>query len=140
MSREKTRLFCPGTSDLNGTGKGLKYGCEAETSTSLSHDDHHHHQHNSPFWAKAFFRSFCQLSLFLAAFLQFLSPNFLASSITQSSHLSFALSAPLSSSFYHCNENSSCRAQFLHMNNMSCPFKLFNFNVCYYITFLVQCI
>jgi len=25
MSREKTRLFCPGTSDLNGTGKGLKY-------------------------------------------------------------------------------------------------------------------
>jgi len=23
MSREKTRLFCPGTSDLNGTGKGL---------------------------------------------------------------------------------------------------------------------
>jgi len=24
MSREKTRLFCPGTSDLNGTGKGLK--------------------------------------------------------------------------------------------------------------------
>ena len=25
MSREKTRLFCPSTSDLNGTGKGLKY-------------------------------------------------------------------------------------------------------------------
>ena len=24
MSREKTRLFCPGTSDLNWTGKGLK--------------------------------------------------------------------------------------------------------------------
>ena len=24
MSREKTRLFCPGTSDLNGTGKGLR--------------------------------------------------------------------------------------------------------------------
>ena len=23
MSREKTRLFCPGTSDLNGMGKGL---------------------------------------------------------------------------------------------------------------------
>ena len=43
---------------------------------------HHHHWHNSPFWAKAFCRSFCQLSLFLAAFLQFLSPNFLASSIT----------------------------------------------------------
>ena len=41
----------------------------------------HHHWHNSPFWAKAFFRSFCQLSPFLAAFLQFLSPNFLASSI-----------------------------------------------------------
>ena len=42
---------------------------------------HHHHWHNSPFWAKAFFRSFCQLSLFLAAFLQFLSLNFLASSV-----------------------------------------------------------
>ena len=25
MSREKTRLFCPGTSDLNWTGKGLKH-------------------------------------------------------------------------------------------------------------------
>ena len=25
MSREKTRLFCPGTSDLNWTGKGLTY-------------------------------------------------------------------------------------------------------------------
>ena len=23
---------------------------------------HHHHWHNSPFWAKAFFRSYCQLS------------------------------------------------------------------------------
>ena len=42
---------------------------------------HHHHWHNSPFWAKSFFRSFCQLSLFVAAFLQFLSPNFLASSV-----------------------------------------------------------
>ena len=52
---------------------------------------HHHHWHNGPFWAKAFFRSFCQLSLFLAAFLQFLSSNFLASSITPSSHLSFGL-------------------------------------------------
>ena len=51
----------------------------------------HHHWHNSPFSAKAFFRTFCQLSLFLAAFLQFLSPNFLASSITPSSHLSFGL-------------------------------------------------
>jgi len=25
MSCEKTRPFCPGTSDLNGTGKGLKF-------------------------------------------------------------------------------------------------------------------
>ena len=46
---------------------------------------HHHHWHNSPFSAKAFFRSFCQLSLFLAAFLQFLSTNLLASSVTLSS-------------------------------------------------------
>ena len=52
---------------------------------------HHHHWHNRPFWAKAFFRSFCQLSLLLAAFLLFLSPNFLASSITPSSHLCFGL-------------------------------------------------
>ena len=29
----------------------------------LLHHHHHHHWHNSPFWAKAFFRSFCQLSL-----------------------------------------------------------------------------
>ena len=51
---------------------------------------HHHHWHNSPFSAKAF-RSFCQLSLFLAPLLQFLSPNFLTSPITPSSHLSFGL-------------------------------------------------
>jgi hypothetical protein len=56
-----------------------------------NHHHHHHHWHNSPFWAKAFLRSFCQLSLFLAAFLQFLSLNFLASCITPSSHLSFGL-------------------------------------------------
>ena len=31
--------------------------------------------------------------------------------------------ASLSSSFYHCNENSSCRDLFRHTNNMSCPFK-----------------
>ena len=55
------------------------------------HHHHHHHWHNSPFWTKAFFRSFCQLSLFLAAFLQFLSPNFLASSVTPSSHRNFGL-------------------------------------------------
>ena len=30
--------------------------------------------------------------------------------------------APLSSSFRHCNENSSCRALFLLASNMSCPF------------------
>jgi hypothetical protein len=42
-------------------------------------------------WAQAFFRSFRQPSLLLAAFLQFFSPNFLASSITPSSHLSFGL-------------------------------------------------
>ena len=30
--------------------------------------------------------------------------------------------APLSPSFYHCNENSSCSALFLHTNNVSCPF------------------
>ena len=45
----------------------------------------------TPFWAKTFFRSLCQLFLFLAAFLQFLSPNFLASSITPFFHLSFGL-------------------------------------------------
>ena len=45
------------------------------------HHHHHHHWHNSPFRAKDFSRSFCELSLFLGAFLQFLSPNFVASSI-----------------------------------------------------------
>jgi hypothetical protein len=48
---------------------------------------YHRHWHNSPVWAQAFFRSFYQLSLFL----QFFCPNFLASSITPSSHLSFGL-------------------------------------------------
>jgi hypothetical protein len=44
-------------------------------------ETNHNHWHNSPISAQAFFRSFCQLSLFLAAFLQFFSPNFLASSL-----------------------------------------------------------
>ena len=139
-------------------GHRWKYGvhthCRLDTDDykhTLRICNHHHHWHNSPFWAKTFFRSFCQLSLFLAAFLQFLSPNFLASSITPSSHLSFALPLrllpsttttrpllvalcssiqitcpahfnPLSSSFYHYNQTSSCSALFLHTNNMSCPF------------------
>jgi len=30
MSREKTQLFCPGTSDLNGTGKGLNINLDAQ--------------------------------------------------------------------------------------------------------------
>ena len=85
------------------------------------HHHHHHHWRNSPFWAKAFFRSFCQLSLFLAAFLQFLFPSFLASSVTPSPPSQFR-PTPLSSSFYHCNEDSSCRTLFLHTNSTSCPF------------------
>ena len=56
-----------------------------------NNNNNNNNWYNSPFWAKPFFRSFCQLSLFLAAFLQFLSPNFLASSTTPSSHLSFDL-------------------------------------------------
>jgi hypothetical protein len=54
---------------------------------------HHHHQqwHNSPLWAKVFLRSFCHPSLFLAALLQCLSPNFLASPVTPSSHLNLGL-------------------------------------------------
>ena len=55
------------------------------------HHHHHHHWRNSPIWAQTFLRSFRQPSLLLAAFLQFFSPNFLASSITPSSHLSFGL-------------------------------------------------
>ena len=47
--------------------------------------------HNSPLWAKAFLRSFCHPSLFLAALLQCLSPKFLASPVTPSSHLSLGL-------------------------------------------------
>ena len=60
---------------------------------SIHHHHHHHHHHwyNSPFWAQAFFRNFRQLSLFLTAFLQFLSHTFVASSIRPSSHLSFGL-------------------------------------------------
>ena len=76
---------------LGGRGgvEGAVKGRIMSISDTVCH--HHHHWHNSPFWAKAFFRSFCQLSLFLAPFLQFLFPNFLASSITPSSHLSFGL-------------------------------------------------
>ena len=82
---------------------------------------HHHHRHNSPFWAKAFFRSFCQLSLFLAAFLPISVPQ-LRRIFRHTIFPSQFLPAPLSSSFYRCNENSSCSALFLHTNNMSCPF------------------
>ena len=56
-------------------------------------ETHHHHQqwHNSPLWAKAFLRSFCHPSLCLAALLLCLSPNFLASPVTPSSHLNLGL-------------------------------------------------
>ena len=62
--------------------EGRIQGVEVDVCYAMIH--HHHHWHNSPIWAKAFFRSFCQLSLFLAAFLQFLSPKFLASSVLKS--------------------------------------------------------
>jgi hypothetical protein len=79
---------------------------------------HHHHWHNSPIWAQAFLRSFRQPSLFLAAFVQFLSPNVLASSITPSSHLSFGL--PL------CLFPSTTATKTLHVglcssNRITCP-------------------
>jgi len=52
----------------------------------------HHHRHNRPFWAKAFFRSFWQLSLFLSTFLQFLYHKFLCGIFLQTiSQLSFGL-------------------------------------------------
>ena len=49
MSREKTRLFCPGTSDLNGTGKGLidtggKLCCNNQIIAKLSTFILHHFQ------------------------------------------------------------------------------------------------
>jgi len=37
MSREKTRLFCPGTSNLNGTGKGLNAQGETTSQTCSEH-------------------------------------------------------------------------------------------------------
>jgi len=40
MSREKTRLFCPGTSDLNGTGKGLKQYVYSSVIFNIEHHDH----------------------------------------------------------------------------------------------------
>jgi len=52
---------------------------------------HNSHWHNSPLWAKAFLRSFCHPSPFLAVLLQCLSPIFLASPVTPSSHLSLGL-------------------------------------------------
>jgi len=53
--------------------------------------NNNNHWHDSPLWAKAFLRSFCHPSLFLAVLLQCLSPNFLASPVTPSSHLSLGL-------------------------------------------------
>jgi hypothetical protein len=52
---------------------------------------HHHHWFDSPTWALAFLRSFCQLSFSIATFLQFFTPKVLISWITSSSHLSLGL-------------------------------------------------
>jgi hypothetical protein len=51
---------------------------------------HHHYHHwlDSPTWAPAFLRNFCQLSFSIAKFLQFFTPKVLISCITSSSHLS----------------------------------------------------
>jgi hypothetical protein len=54
-----------------------------------SHHRHHHHWHNSPLSTKTLLRNFCHLSLLLAAFLQCLSPNFMTSPVTPSSHLRY---------------------------------------------------
>ena len=49
MSREKTRLFCPGTSDLNGMGKGLTahgqlYNQHKTNTTEMTHACTHTHR------------------------------------------------------------------------------------------------
>ena len=104
-----------------------------------NHHHHHHHRYKSPFWAKAFFRSFYQLSLFLAAFLQFLSPNFPASSITPSSHLSFGLPLCLLPSTTAtrtllvglCSSIPiTCPAHFSRLILMYVTISLYLFNVC----------
>jgi hypothetical protein len=52
----KRFLSCPGRSPVHTHGTWHR---------PITCVFHHHHRHNSPFWAKAFLRSFCQPSLFL---------------------------------------------------------------------------
>ena len=101
------------------------------------HHHHHHHWHNSPFWAKAFFRSSRQLSLSLAAFLQFLSPNFLAYSITPSSHLGFGLPLCLLPS---TTATMTLLVGLCSSKQITCPahFSRLLLMLCYYINFLMS--
>ena len=94
--------------------------------------EHHHHQqwHNSPLWAKAFLRNFCHPSLSLAALLQCLSPNFLASPITPSSHLNLGLPFCLLPS---TTAAKTLLAGFWSSSRMTCPAHLRRLNLMYVI-------
>jgi len=80
--------------------------------------NNNNHWHNSPLWAKAFLRSFRHPSLFLAVLLQCLSPNFLTSPVTPSSHLSLGLL------FCHLPSTTAAKsllARFCSSSRITCP-------------------
>jgi hypothetical protein len=66
----------------------LMYQCAVTRNLCIIH---HHHWLNSPTWALAFLRSFCQLSFSIAMLSQFFTPKVLISWITSSSYLSLGL-------------------------------------------------
>jgi hypothetical protein len=69
---------------------GIKHYCRVPDveNTTFVVVKYHHHQHwlDSPMWALAFLRSFCQLSFSIAKFLQFFTPK-----VRSPSHLSLGL-------------------------------------------------
>ena len=98
--------------------------------THLYHHHHHHHHlwHDSPFLAKAFLWSFRQLTLSFAAFHQFLSPNFLASSLTPSFHLNFGLALCLLPS---TTATKTLLAGFCSSSRITCPAHLKRLSLMY---------
>ena len=81
-------------------------------------NNNNNHWHNSPLWAKAFLRSFCHPSLLLAVLLQCLSPNFLVSPVTPSSHLSLGLPLCLLPS---TTASKTLLAGFCSSSRITCP-------------------
>jgi hypothetical protein len=92
---------------------------------AFSYHDHRRfrrRRQNSPFWAIAFLRKFCQICLFVARFFQFISPRVLTSIVHSIFPSQFRPSSDSSAFWFSINK--SFRGSLLVLSNgMTSPFQ-----------------